>query len=257
MFIGKNCKEQEFNYDNYEGTKKELLLAYFQNAALVCFFSYFFYQTFWAVFPLSALFILLLKRWKKQKITARKEQLANQFKDCIHSVATNLKAGYSVENAFRESIPDIKRLYGEQADMVRELNCIVQGIQNNISLEKLLISFGKRSHIVDISEFGEVFSIAKRNGGNMTEILGKTTKIMEQKLEIDREITILLSAKKMEQKIMNLIPFGIVLYISITSPDFFLPLYHNLGGISIMTICLIIYLAAFALSEKIVDIEIH
>jgi len=55
---------------------------------------------------------------------------------------------------------------------------------------------------------------------------------------------------------MNVVPFFIIFYISLTSKGFFDVLYHNPVGILIMTICMAVYLAAFLLSEKIVEIEV-
>lgn len=90
----------------------------------------------------------------------------------------------------------------------------------------------------------------------MTEILSETAGTIEQKLDVDQEIQVLISAKKMEQKIMNMVPFLIISYISLTSKGFFDTLYHNLVGILIMTVCLFIYLAAFKLSKQMVEIEV-
>lgn len=105
-------------------------------------------------------------------------------------------------------------------------------------------------------QFAEIFLIAKRNGGSMTEILSVTADTIEQKTAVDKEIEVLLSSRKMEQKIMNAVPFFIIFYISLTSKGFFDVLYHNPAGILIMTICLAVYLAAFIISRKIVEIEV-
>ena len=90
----------------------------------------------------------------------------------------------------------------------------------------------------------------------MPDILAKTASVIEQKMETDREIQLMVSAKKMEQKIMNAVPFLIMFYVSSTSKGFFDVLYHNLAGIVIMTVCLGFYGAAYRLSRRIVEIEV-
>lgn len=253
----KSCNWQELQYNVYRYSPPEFVSAAAKSMLLVLFFALFFYRSIWAVLPLSPLFWLTWKGTKKEKIKSRREELKIEFKDCLQAVCAAMKAGYSVENAFRESISDMQLLYGKEGLMVRELQSMMQGLQNNISLEQLLGSFGERSGVQDIYEFGEVFAIAKRSGGSMTDMLVKTAGMMAEKMEIDREIQVLLSAKKMEQKIMNVIPFAIVFYISLTSPGFFDILYHNPLGIFIMSICLLVYLAAFYLSTQIMEIEIE
>ena len=55
---------------------------------------------------------------------------------------------------------------------------------------------------------------------------------------------------------MNMVPFFIIFYISISSPGFFDVLYHNPFGIVLMSICMVVYMAAYLMSEKIVNISV-
>lgn len=253
----KRLNEKELiQYETYRYSKTEYALAVVKCLAVLLFFSYFFYRSLRALPFLLPGFWFLWKEQKKRKAEKRKKQLAVQFKDCIRCVITNLRAGYSVENAFLEARTEICQLYGERSYMFREMLQISYGLQNHISLEKMLLDLGERSGISDIREFGEIFAIAKRNGGNMTEIISRTASFIEEKMEIDSEIQTLISGKKMEQSVMNLIPFGILFYVELSSPGFFQVLYHNPLGVGIMSGCLLVYLAAYRLSEKIVRIEV-
>lgn len=257
----KNLKMRESipraaDYDDYILNGREWAIYLAEGFLIAGIIGYFFYQSVWACFFLAPVVFLFLKEKKKELAKRRREELSIQFKDAVLSVSANQKAGYSVENAFREAYRDMAVLYGAESYICKELNYIAKGLDNNIILEKLLFDFGVRSHVQDILQFADVFLIAKRSGGNMTEILAKTADTIEQKTAVDKEIQVLLSSKKMEQKIMNVIPFFIIFYIGITSKGFFDVMYHNLVGILIMTFCLIVYFAAFKISEKIVAIEI-
>ena len=250
----KSCRQRELVYDRYDFTVGEFLSAGITVVAVLMFVAILFYRSLIAVLFLSPLGIYVWKSIKEKKIEKRKKELSIQFKDCVQAVCANLKAGYSVENAFRESLSDIRLLHGENSYMGRELFYMIQGLANNLTLEELLLSLGERSGVTDIREFGEVFAIAKRNGGNMTEVLVRTSTVIGRKMEIDREIQVAISAKRLEQQIMNLVPFAIIIYISLTSPGFFDMLYHNGVGICVMTVCLLVYIAAYCISSKIIDI---
>lgn len=237
-------------------TIKEKILYFLEGIILIAMIGYFFYQSWIACLCLSPLLFLFLQEKKKELAKKRRQELSVQFKDLLLSVSANLKAGYSVENAFRESYRDIEMLYGRDSPICQEVRHITAGLENNVMLEKLLYGLGQRSHQTDIMQFADVFMIAKRSGGNMTDILAKTATVIEQKIETDKEIQLLISAKKMEQKIMNVVPFIIIFYVGTTSKGFFDVLYHNLIGIVIMTICLGFYGAAYLLSKRIVEIEV-
>lgn len=244
------------DYGDYALSGKERCLYLAEGMLLIGILAYFFYHSFRAFLLLTPSIFLFLKRKKKDLAEKRRKELCIQFKDAVLSVSANQKAGASVENAFRDAYRDMAMLYGEESPICGELYAIDKGLKNNAVLEKLLYDFGCRSHIQDIMQFAEVFLIAKRNGGNMTEILSETANTIEQKSIVDNEIDVLLSARKLEQKIMNVVPFFIIFYINLTSRGFFDVLYHNPVGILIMTVCLAVYLAAYKISEKIVAIEV-
>ena len=87
-------------------------------------------------------------------------------------------------------------------------------------------------------------------------IIKNTVTRMSDKIEVKREITTMLSEKQLEQRIMNWIPFLIILYVGISSPGFLDILYHNPLGTVIMSVCLLIYGVSFYMGKKIVDIEV-
>lgn len=244
------------DYNEYRFKAKEHILYTAEGLLIAALIGYFFYRSWIACIVLLPIVFLFLQRKKRELAKKQRQDLSVQFKDLILSVSANQKAGYSIENAFRESYKDMVMLYGEEGIICTELRHILTGLDNNVVLEKLLYSLGMRSGLPDVVQFADVFLIAKRNGGNMTDILAKTAAVIEQKTETDKEIQLMIGAKKMEQKIMNMVPFLIIFYISSTSKGFFDVLYHNLIGVIIMTVCLGFYLAAFLLSGRIVDIEV-
>lgn len=244
------------DYAEYRFSLKEGVFAALESGFLVAAISYFFYRSRIALILLAPLFFFLLREKKRELAKKRRQELSMQFKDLTLALSVNMKAGYSIENALRESYRDMEQLYGADSPICLEVRHMVRGLSNNMVLEKLLYDLGLRSHLPDIMQFADVFLIAKRGGGNMTEILEKTASVIEQKIETDKEIQLLVSARKMEQKIMNMVPFMIIFYIGTTSKGFFDVLYHNLVGVAVMTACLAFYGAAWMLSRRIVNIEV-
>lgn len=211
--------------------------------------------------PAAALFLspLLIPYYRKRSSWKRKQdqkELSAQFREALAAIITALKAGYSAENAFVECRREMQFQFGEKAAVTREMGRIESGIENRIPLEKLLMEFAGRWEIEEISEFAEVFAIARRSGGNLPEILGRTASLIQDRMEIDTEIDLLLSSRRFEQKIMNGVPFFIIFYLGMTSDGFFSVLYHNTAGNLFMTVCLAAYLGAVWLSERIMAIEL-
>ncbi len=223
---------------------------------IIAVLSFFFYRSVWTMPFLTPICYLYQREASKDRMQRQRKETAMQFKDAILAVSANQKAGYSVENSFRQAYEDMVLLYGKESIICREFYAIISGLGNNMVLEAMMYDFGRRSGIDEIKEFAQVFAAAKRSGGNLTEVIGRSASVIEDKAETESEIQVLISARKLEQKIMNVVPFGILLYISITSKGFFDVLYHNPIGIILMTACLAVYIGAVILSRKIVNIEV-
>lgn len=244
------------NYNKYTFKTKDILLYGSAAAVLDIVFAYFFYRSPIAVIPLLIISYLYLKHIKSTLIKKRKESLKVQFKELILHIAAGQRAGYSAENAVRDSIGDMASMFGDNSLICNELMVIKGGLDNHVQLDLLLQELGRRSGVEEIQEFGEIFSAAKKSGGNMADMIENTADIITQKMDVDREIQVLLSARKFEQDIMNVVPFGILLYVNATSKGFFDILYHNPAGIVLMSCCLLGYLGAVYMQGRIMNISV-
>lgn len=216
------------------------------------FAAYFFYRSLWAVLPLVPMGVVFFRKIRRGKGEREREELTEQFRECILAVSTLLGAGYSVENAFLECEQDMSLMYGKDALICGELKMVRRGLHINVSLEELLTDLGERSGCEEIVQFAEVFSIAKRSGGNLAEIIRSSAELISRKAELKREVDTLLSGKKMELNIMKLMPFAILAYIGSSNQGYFDMLYDNLYGRFIMTGCLAAYIGAWALGELVI-----
>ncbi len=230
---------------------------YFAQGLLISgLFGMFFYDSAPAVILLSPISLPWFVYRKRRQNERDRRVVGIQFKDLLSAVLTNLKAGYSPENAFIEAEHDMELMYGKKSLICGHLGRIKKGIKNNVPLERLIIKMGRDTGNADIRDFAEVFAVAKKSGGSMTEMMTRTINVIAQKVDVEKEIDVLISAKRMEARIMNMVPFFIIFYVSLTSRGFFDPLYHNLFGIIFMTVCLGLYVFSYLLSERIVNIDV-
>ena len=214
------------------------------------------YQSFYALPLALGICILWIRQKKKALIRQRREQLTDHFKDFISSLHTALRAGYSVENGVRSAAADLRQLYGAGDTLVLELQGILQQMEYRVPVEKLFLEFGRRCGVEDIRSFGEILSIAKRTGGNLSKVLHLTWHTICEKIDTEQEIRTMISAQRMEQTVMNFMPACMILYLRLSFSGFLEQLYGNLQGICIMTFCLLIYLSALLLSGYLLRIEV-
>lgn len=252
-----NNEKEIVNYKCYYFSIFELIRFILEGCCILGFVSFLFYDSF-VPFLILIFPFLYFYLDKKQKMLCekRKQDLSRQFREVILAVSSHLQAGFSIENAFYEAYRDIKVLYGRESLMAGELAWLSRRLNNNEQVEQVLTELAQRSGLEDIGEFAGVFAIAKRGGGDIRSIIARTAAIIGDKIEVKREIETIMSEKKLEQKIMQGMPFFLIGYLSLTSPGFFDGLYHNLFGILLMTGCLVVYVAACWLAERILAIDI-
>ena len=203
--------------------------------------------------PAAVLFPLYKK---KDLFLERRRKLSSEFREGITIMASALSAGYSMENAMLESAEELKLLYGPGAMIVTEFEYINHRVRMNIPIEVAWQEFADRSGIDDIRNFAQVIRVAKRSGGELNSIIMRSADTIGDKIQIKEEILTQTSAKRLEQRIMSIIPVVIVLYIDVTSPGFFNVLYEGPLGRIVMTACLLAYAAAIVIGHKILEIEI-
>lgn len=129
-------------------------------------------------------------------------------------------------------------------------------MDRNIPIAELVMDFGRRSGTEDIENFANVIRAAKQNGGNLIRIIQKTVNSISDKMMVEEEIQTMIAAKKLEEKIMMVMPYGILLYLRVSNGDFLQVLYHNLIGAGIMLLFLIGVNIAGMWAEKIMEIPI-
>ncbi|MCM1192978.1 MAG: type II secretion system F family protein [Butyrivibrio sp.] len=250
-FFGKTSLEPQ-DYHRYHWKRRERACAVLASAAVTAFAAYFFYKSPWAILPLLPVGVVFFRKIRRGKGEREREELTEQFRECILAVSTLLGAGYSVENAFLECEQDMVLMYGKDALICRELTVVRRGMNINVSLEELLADFGERSGCEEMVQFAEVFAIAKRSGGNLAEIIRSSAELIGRKAELKREVDTLLSGKRMELNIMKLMPFAILAYVGSANPGYFDILYAGLQGRLIMTGCLGAYIGAWILGELVI-----
>ena len=244
-------------YTSYELSLKDRLREGAKGILAAAAISYTFYNSLILFLFLAPAAATAFPIFMKKKLRDRRLwELKLQFKEAIWMLSGYLSAGLSVENAFETSLPELSRLYGKKSMIVEEFSIIVRGIRLNKPIEPLLQDFAMRSGLAEIRSFAEVFAIAKRSGGSLKEIIERTGTIIKDETEVSEEIKNLTASRRYEQRIMNLLPFGIIIYINVTSGGFMNVMYESVQGRMVMTVCLMLIALSYYLSQRILDIKL-
>lgn len=256
FFGGKSCGQRGFSYEDYPLSAAEWVRYGALGIGVCGLVAYTFYRSFLIFFlllPFGAAYPLFHRKKLKED---RLFRLNQEFKEGIQILAANLSAGYSFENALANSVRELELVFGQKGMIRDEFALMVHQIQMNRPAEQVLFEFARRSGLEDVRNFAQVFNAARRSGGDLVAIISHTAGVIRDKAQVKEEIANMTAAKKLEQRIMNLIPFFLIVYIDKASPGFFDMMYGTVVGRILMTICLGVYGIAFWLSKRILDIPV-
>ena len=208
------------------------------------------------VFVLTGIIInrIYLPMRCKQLCDKRRMQLTLQFRSFLEALAVSLSSGMNITESMLSAYNDLKVEYSNEAYIVAEVREMIDGMQNNIPIENLMASFGERSQIDDIKNFGIVFEICYRAGGNMKDIVRRTSNIISEKIEINEEIETALSSNKMQFNAMMCIPIVMMLLLRMMSSQFAAS-FATIPGIIAITMAIGLFILSYKLGLKIMDIK--
>lgn len=245
------------DYDVYVMSTREKIMYVILAAIVIFVVGMIFYQKVILALILSLGALLFPKIRTKQIIRKQKSDLSMQFKDMLYALSSSMSAGRSLESAFRDVLRDLEVLYPDpNTPIMQETVYIIRCIEMNMTAEDAISQFAERAHIEDIESFADVIRICKRSGGNLIEVIRSTSQMISDKIETKNEIETVITAKKFESRIMTCTPIVMVAVLSAASPDYMYPVFHSAIGAIVMTIAIVMFVIAFLISEKIMDIEV-
>ena len=208
------------------------------------------------IFVFLLFIIPYINYWEDQKISQLKSNFELQFKDYLQMLAAELRTGHAWKNAMKGARRELELQCPQGSLLIQELTTMECLLDMNFTEEEVWMAFVERVNIESVTQFVTVFVVANQSGGDGVSIINRTIGIICETVEIEMEIGLLITGKKMEFQVMSLVPLGIILYMRFSFPEFMEVLYGNILGIVIMSGCLCAYGLAFWWGNKIIKIEV-
>ena len=199
-------------------------------------------------------FKILMPMRKNQLKTNRKKKIRKQFVDMLESLSVSIAAGQNVPSAMQTVKDDLLIQYTEKDYIVQEISVFLREMENGIPIEDLFSDFGKRTGIEDISNFGKVFEVAYRRGGNLKEIVKSCYDILSEKIEIEMEIQTKVASSANQMNIMILMPIFLIAMFK-SSGEGFAENFTSASGIISTTVSIFVFIIAYFVGRKILDIK--
>lgn len=213
-----------------------------------------FYRSLWlSMAAAAAAGILFPLCMRGELLRKNQRKMTMEFKEILYNLSSALRVGRSLESAFEASCMDMSR--EEYPQLYDAWRMILARLRLHQRLEDLLLEFAVSVGIDEIISFAQVIAVSKRTEGDVAKIIENTAQLIQEKIEMQQELDVLLVKKKMEQRILNCMPFLVMGFLIMLSPDYVEPLYTTIQGRLVMTVCVIVSIISIASARKIADIS--
>ena len=186
-----------------------------------------------------------------------KREMSDQFRDLLYSLSASIATGRQMREALEDATEALKIIYDEKSLLCIELTKILKQVgETNESLEKLLLEFADRTKVQDIQSFVDIYMVSRKTGGNLEKVIHKTADILLERMELEKSIRVLTAQKRMESRIMVIMPFLVLLFLRVSSPEYLQVMYSTWFGRMLMSIALTSIISSYLLSMKFTQIEL-
>ncbi|SHJ17957.1 type II secretion system F family protein [Pseudobutyrivibrio xylanivorans] len=232
------------------------MIPWLQGIGITIAIAFLFYRSFFGILSGVLIIPFWLKLKSEEKQTQLQAKMETEFKEFMLLIVAGLQTGYSLERALLQAEEELKKLYSQESVLENSVHIMNQKIAMNTQVEKAFAEFAKTAGLEEAESLAEIISFAKRCGGDYCRHIRETAIKIEDSIAVKQEIQTITTEKRLELKVMCVMPILILGYISLTSPGFIKPLYGNLVGIILMSGCLVVYGCLIVLGRRIIDIKV-
>ena len=128
--------------------------------------------------------------------------------------------------------------------------------ENNVVDIEVWDDFAKRSGMEDIENFARTYSTCKETGGNIIKAVGDACEVISEKISISKEIKAITNQKKVEGRIILIMPIVVLTLLNLFAYDYIAPMYTSSSGRVMMGVALGLLIVAVYMVEKITRIRV-
>lgn len=186
----------------------------------------------------------------KHRRSSRLKNFNNSLPDAIDLMARALRAGHSLSSAIE--------VLSEQAgkEVAAEFSAVFRQQNFGLPIRDALLQMAERVPSKDLRFMVTAMLVQKETGGNLTEILDRTTHVIRERLRIEGEVRVRTSQGRLTGWILSLLPVLMLFLLNIVDPDYGHILLHDPTGQKLLYLGAgLIVIGSFFIS-KIVKIQV-
>ena len=173
-----------------------------------------------------------------------------QLVEALSTMSNALRAGFSINQAFESVVQS-----GEKP-IAQEFGVMLQQMRVGMNFYDALQSLDRRVGSDDLTLVVTAIDIARRTGGNLTEIFDKIGTTIRERMRIERRVQTLTAQGRLQGIIVALMPAVLGGVMTLIKPDMMLPFFKSVQGMAAIGVALILITVGWLFIRKIIKIDV-
>ena len=187
--------------------------------------------------------VLIMREKRRQKFNF-------QLVEALGSMSNALRAGFSINQAFETVVEN-----GEKP-ISQEFDVMLQQMRVGMNFYDALQSLDKRVGSDDLTLVVTAIDIARRTGGNLTEIFDKIGLTIRERMRIERRVMTLTSQGRLQGVIVACMPAVLGALMTFIKPGLMIPFFKSANGVAAIGITVLLIGAGWFCISKIIKIDV-
>ena len=186
-------------------------------------------------------------RWLNARYVRKFDE---QLTDALGTMSNALRAGFSIAQAF-ESVAE-----ADLHPISDEFALLLQQMRVGMSFDDALASMEKRVSSDDLSLVVTAIDIARKTGGNLTEIFDSISNTIRGRMRVERKVRTLTAQGRLQGLVVSLMPLILCIIMTMMKPNLMIPFLTSLSGIVCLLVASVMVFVGWLIIRKIVTIKV-
>jgi len=186
----------------------------------------------------------------KMKKSARMRAFSEEFPDALDLLVSALRAGISFSSA-------LQIVADESPEPVRsEFAIVVEEQTLGLDLREALMNLANRVDSLDLKFFVTAVVLQRDTGGNLTEVLDNTSRLIRDRFRILGDIQTFTAQGRLTGAILSLLPLGLAIFMVLVAPNYFHKMWDSPSGRAVLGFAALMQVLGALAIRKIVNIRV-
>ena len=194
-------------------------------------------------FQMPRQFLLILKDRRRNRFNI-------QLVDALSQMSNSLRAGFSLSQSF-EGVAET----GENP-IAQEFQLFLQHQRVGVPFAEAMADMERRVASDDLALVAATIDIARKTGGNLTEVFDKISLTIRERLRIESRVRTLTAQGRLQGIIVGAMPIAFGAIMTFLKPSLMMPFLTSTNGMIACAVIALLLVAGAWMIKKIITIDV-